>query len=151
MNLNVDAHPHLSQELEGFSQNDGEFLIRIEGRFESSHYLYSYMPDGGDEPMHGHSWLIQVSLAHAKKSIQENGICFDFLAVRNRFDQLIERIDHICINNLKEFHNINPTTENIARWFYQGLLKVTSSCEGKIKEIHLYEGPGNLAVFKPSP
>ena len=149
MNLDTDAHPHLKKELLGFSQIPGHFLVRIEGSFESSHYLYAYMPDGSDEPVHGHSWLVQVSLAHKSGSAQKNGISFDFLAVRQRLDILLERIGHLCINDLEEFQGINPTAENIARWFYQGLKKTVQEEEGKILELRVYEGPGNLAIFSP--
>ena len=149
MDLDTEAHSHLKEELAGFSQVPGHFLIRIEGRFESSHYLYAYMPDGSDEPMHGHSWLVQLSLAHKNGSTQENGISFDFLALRQGLDKLLERIGHVCINDLEEFQEINPTAENIARWFYQGLKKTAEKEGGRILEIRVHEGPGNMAVFSP--
>ena len=150
MNLDTDAHPYLKEELTGFAHVSGRFLIRIEGRFESSHYLYAYMPDGSDEPIHGHSWLIQVSLAHKSGSVQKDGLSFDFLTVRQRLDKLLERIEHLCINDLEEFQGINPTAENIARWFYQGLKKTAEEKEGKILEVRVYEGPGNVAIFCPT-
>ena len=149
MNLELDAHPHLKQDLIGFPSLQGKFFVRIEGRFESSHYLYAYLPDGSDEPVHGHSWLAQVSLEHQNHSVQENGISFDFLTVRKRLDELLERIEHICINDLEEFKNVNPTAENIARWFYQGLHTVVRREQGQILEIRIHEGPENVAVFCP--
>ena len=152
MNLDTDAHPQLKKELAGFAEIPGSFLVRIEGRFESSHYLYAYMANGSDEPMHGHSWLVQISLAslaHRNTSIQKNGVSFDFLAVRQRLNKLLERIEHLCINDLEEFQGVNPTAENIARWFYQGLKRTVAEKEGKILEVRVYEGPGNMAVFCP--
>ena len=150
MNLDLDAHPHLKQELAGFAQQKGQFTVCIEGRFESSHYLYGYLPDGGDEPLHGHSWLAQIVLAHCNGGVQSNGISLDFLALRQRFDELLERIEHLCINELAEFHNVNPTAENIARWFYQGLKRVAQKHAAEIRQVRIHEGPGNIAVFYPS-
>ncbi|EMG12744.1 6-pyruvoyl tetrahydropterin synthase domain protein [Leptospira interrogans serovar Grippotyphosa str. LT2186] len=51
-----------------FFQESGRFYIRIEERFESSHYLYKYFPDGSDEPIHGHSWKVELYLSGKKIS-----------------------------------------------------------------------------------
>lgn len=148
--MDLDAHPELAGELTGFAELAGEFQVRIEGRFESSHYLYKYFPDGRDEPVHGHSWLVEVFLAHASGGTRPDGISFDFLSARLRLDQLIERIEHICINDLREFQGVNPTSENIARWFYLGLRDVVAGDEGRVLEIRIHEGPANIAIFRPA-
>jgi 6-pyruvoyltetrahydropterin/6-carboxytetrahydropterin synthase len=149
MNMELDAHPELSGLLQGFDRTPGRFMVRIEGRFESSHYLYRYFPDGRDEPLHGHSWLVEVFLAHRSGGTRADGISFDFLAARQRLDQLIERIEHICINELREFAGVNPTSENIARWFYLGLRDVVAADEGQVLEVRIHEGPANIAIFRP--
>ena len=150
MNLELDAHPELKKGLHGFENNKGRFLVRIEARFESSHYLYKYLENGQDEPMHGHSWLVQLFLSHQNEKVKADGISFDFLLIRKALDKLIERIEHLCINNLEEFHGINPTAENIARWFYQGLKMLAKKEKGKIIEVRVHEGPSNVAIFNPS-
>lgn len=150
MNMELDAHPQLSAELAGFADAPGQFLVRIEGRFESAHYLYKYFPDGRDEPVHGHSWLVEVFLAHESGGTGSDGISFDFLSARQRLDQLIERIEHVCINDLSEFQGVNPTSENIARWFYRGLNEVIAADQGRLLEIRIHEGPANIAIFRPA-
>ncbi len=149
MNLDTDAHPHLKEELDGFSDLPGDFFVRIEGRFDSSHYLYAYLPDGSDEPIHGHSWLVEVYLAHLSKSVQNNGISFDFVGVHKRLNELLDRIGHLCINDLAEFRGVNPTAENIARWFYKGLENAAKVQGGQILKVRVHEGPGNVAIFCP--
>lgn len=150
MNMERDAHPELAGQLAGFAATPGEFLVRIEGRFESAHYLYKYFPDGRDEPVHGHSWLVEIILAHASGGTRPDGISYDFLAARQRLDLLIERIEHVCINDLREFAGVNPTSENIARWFYRGLRDVVAESEGRVLEIRIHEGPANIAIFRPA-
>jgi 6-pyruvoyltetrahydropterin/6-carboxytetrahydropterin synthase len=150
MNMELDAHPELSRGLAGFAEIPGQFLVRIEGRFESAHYLYNYFPDGRDEPVHGHSWLVEVFLAHESGGTRADGISFDFLSARQRLDQLIERIEHVCINDLTEFQGVNPTSENIARWFYRGLNDVVTADEGRLLELRVHEGPANIAIFRPA-
>lgn len=131
-----------------FWKEQGNFYIRIEGKFESSHYLYKYFPDGSDEPNHGHSWKVELYLS-SNDNIREDGISFDFLTVKKKLNDLLSIIDHCVINHLPEFEGINPTTENVARWFYYHLKDEVKKANGKVEKIVIYEGPENLAYFEP--
>ncbi len=131
-----------------FLEESGNFYVRIEGRFESAHFLYDYFPDGSDEPIHGHSWKVEVFLA-GEGNIRPDGISYDFLSARTRLMELVHSIDHILINEHPDFKGVNPTSENIARWFYFGLKKEVAETKGKIKRIVIHEGPENLAFFEP--
>jgi 6-pyruvoyltetrahydropterin/6-carboxytetrahydropterin synthase len=132
-----------------WNETEGTFYVRIEGRFESAHYLYKYFPDGTDEPIHGHSWKVEVSLA-SRENIGKDGISYDFLAARTRLNELVASIDHILINDHPDFQGINPTSENVARWFFAGLKNTVRESNGKIVKIVIHEGPENLAYFEPS-
>lgn len=150
MNMDQDAHPQLKGELSGFQDEPGDFEVRIEGRFSAAHYLTKYFPDGSDEPLHGHSWLVEVTLGRAGGGVGADGICYDFLDARRRLDQLCERIEHVVINNLEEFAAVNPTAENVARWFFRGLKQEVAGSGGRVVEIRVHEGPGNIALFRPA-
>lgn len=132
-----------------FHKIQGAFFIRIEGRFESAHYLYAYFPDGTNEPIHGHSWLVELFIASKDDGCSDNGISFDFLDLQKEFEECLKNIDHCLINELSEFKGVNPTAENIARWFYNKLHKVASGKKGQIKEIRVHEGPAAFASFIP--
>ncbi|MCE9598179.1 MAG: 6-carboxytetrahydropterin synthase [Spirochaetia bacterium] len=149
MNFDQNAHPELIPLFAGFETQAGRFEVRIQGRFEASHFLYKYFPDGSDEPLHGHSWLVEVTLANVSNGVREDGIAFDYLSARKRLDQLVDRLEHVVINNLPEFKGINPTSENIARWFHSGLKQEALRDGGKIVSIRIHEGPENSAVFEP--
>ena len=149
MNFNQDESVWLMQKLVGFEKKSGKFRVRIQGSFDSSHYLYSYFSDGSDEPMHGHSWRVEIFLQRIDGGLDEKGISYDFLRTRKRLDELIERIDHTCINELPEFSRINPTSENIARWFARGLDDEIGDADGKICEVRIHEGPFNYASYYP--
>lgn len=138
------------RELVGFNEETGRFRIRIEGHFEASHYLYRYFKDGSDEPLHGHSWKVELHVARSDLGIGEDGISYDFLKARRRLDLLTRRLDHTCINELEEFRGINPTTENVAKWFYRGLEREVASGGGRIVTIVVYEGPFHCASFEPA-
>ncbi|TGJ99010.1 6-carboxytetrahydropterin synthase [Leptospira langatensis] len=131
-----------------FFKETGKFYIRIEERFESSHYLYKYFPDGSDEPIHGHSFKVEVYLS-GKDNIGEDGISFDFLTSKRRLKELVAELDHILINEHSDFKTINPTSENMARWFYHGLKDSVIAANGKVDRIVIHEGPENLAYYEP--
>ncbi|GBF51034.1 6-pyruvoyl-tetrahydropterin synthase [Leptospira ryugenii] len=131
-----------------FLEESGNFYIRIEGRFESAHFLYDYFPDGSDEPIHGHSWKVEVFLT-GDGSLRKDSISYDFLTAKTRLQELVHSIDHILINEHKDFQGVNPTSENVARWFYAGLKGEVIKTGGKILRIVIYEGPENLAFFEP--
>ena len=150
MNLDQDAHPYLKDLVRGFAERQGDFSVRIAGRFEAAHYLYRYMPDGSDEPMHGHSWLVEVFLARSGGGTGADGIAVDFLAPRLRLDEMLARLEHVVINELDEFKGINPTTENIARWFAAGLEGAADEAGGVVREVRVHEGPDNFVCYRPA-
>ena len=131
-----------------FIKEDGNFYICIEGRFESAHFLYNYFPDGSDEPIHGHSWKVEVYI-YSEENIRKDGISFDFLDSKSKIQKLLASIDHILINEHEDFKNVNPTSENIAKWFYENLKEDVKKTNGKIKRIVIHEGPENKAFFEP--
>jgi 6-pyruvoyltetrahydropterin/6-carboxytetrahydropterin synthase len=131
-----------------FAEESGKFYIRIEGRFESAHYLYDYFPDGSDEPIHGHSWKVEVFL-EGKTNIRPDGISYDFLTAKTKLTELVHSIDHILINEHPDFKGVNPTSENVARWFFHGLKQEVANSNGIVRRIVIHEGPENLAFFEP--
>lgn len=131
-----------------FLQEKGKFYIKIQSRFESAHFLYNYYPDGSDEINHGHSWKVEVYIS-GKENLGDDGISFDFLTAREKLTSLVSQLDHIVINDHTDFKGINPTSENIAKWFYYNLHETVNENAGKIIRIVIHEGPENLAFFEP--
>lgn len=82
-------------------------------------------------------------------NIRPDGISYDFLTARTKLMELVHSIDHILINDHPDFKTINPTSENVARWFYSGLKDEVQASQGRIRRIVIHEGPENLAYFEP--
>ncbi len=119
----------------------GKYRIRIHGIFESAHYLYDYHGPGENEVLHGHSFEAEVFIESTRL---ENGISVDFLPVQKKFDLLMDELDHKCLNTLEAFREINPTSENLARYIYERLKDVSG---GRIAEVRVWEGPKHYASF----
>jgi 6-pyruvoyltetrahydropterin/6-carboxytetrahydropterin synthase len=64
--------------------------------------------------------------------------------------QVIDYLDHRFINDLPPFTVINPSAENIAKYFYdemQGGLK--NEVPAHISEVKVWETDTSIAVYRP--
>ncbi len=135
---------------DSWHRTSGDFFITIRGRFEAAHYLYGYFPDGSDEPLHGHSYVVEVSMARNDGAIDDSGISLDFVHARDRLKALMDLLDHQCLNELEAFQHRNPTAEHIALWVFRHLQEAVESSRGRILEIRVHEGPEHIAIFRPA-
>src|SRR5271170_7917916 len=90
------------------------FEVTVEASFSSGHYLRNYQ--GKCENPHGHNYKVRVTLAGAE--LDEAGLLLDFKLLKQVMRPVIERIDHQMLNDLEPFITLNPSAENIAKFFY---------------------------------
>jgi 6-pyruvoyltetrahydropterin/6-carboxytetrahydropterin synthase len=117
--------------------------LEVASRFEAAHRLYSWR--GGSEPTHGHSWRVVARLATDR--LDDEGMAFDFVAVREALDACARRLDHRDINTVAPFVEESPTTERIARWFFEELARALPAAP--VFAVSVYEGPDCCATYRP--
>jgi len=118
------------------------FVLRVRDRFEAAHHLRSYR--GRPEPVHGHSWQVEVALvAH---ELDAEGMGFDFVEVRRALGELVRPFDHGDVNAVPPFDRLTPTTEHLARYFYEELGRRLPGAA--IAEVTVWEGPDCSATFR---
>ncbi len=91
------------------------FELTVEREFSSGHYLRNYQ--GRCENPHGHNYKVRITLAGTE--LDEAGLLLDFKLLKQVMRPVIDRIDHQMLNELEPFTTVNPSAENIARYFYQ--------------------------------
>lgn len=121
------------------------YLLRVRTRFEAAHHLTSYR--GRPEPVHGHSWQVEAALA--AEALDEEGIAFDFVAVKRALDELAARFDHRDVNAVAPFDELSPTTERIAEWFHRQLAERLPGAG--LVEVTVWEGADASATYRPGP
>ncbi len=129
--------------------NQERFIIRVEGLFESAHFIRNYLEDGTDEPLHGHSWKVEVFVSSPTIN-KTTGFAVDFLAVRRELDDICKYLDHTNLNDIPPFTELNPSSENIAKWIYHQMkdrLKKKNMI-GEIERVIVWEGPKNYAIYE---
>jgi 6-pyruvoyltetrahydropterin/6-carboxytetrahydropterin synthase len=124
----------------------GAFSIRVEARFESAHFLREYR--GISEPLHGHSYKVEADLAGRGGGVDADAIAVDFVSARKKLAILAKRLDYKCINDVPPFDRMNPTAENIARWFHTELSAAIADENAVVTAITVWEGPVNSVTFR---
>src|SRR5438067_13021718 len=91
------------------------YQITVEDTFAAGHYLRNYK--GKCENPHGHNYRVRVTL-HGRE-LDRAGLLLDFKDVKEAIKPTVDRLDHQMINELAPFTELNPSAENLARYFYQ--------------------------------
>ena len=118
------------------------YTLTVRDRFEASHFLRSYR--GRPEPVHGHSWQVVAILE--TETLDEEGMGFDFVEVRRCLRELAARFDHGDVNSVPPFDVESPTTENLARWFFDQLRLLLPGAG--VAAVTLWEGPDCSATYR---
>jgi 6-pyruvoyltetrahydropterin/6-carboxytetrahydropterin synthase len=120
------------------------FQLRVRAGFEAAHHLTSYR--GAPEPVHGHSWQVEAVLEADR--LDDEGMAFDFVAVRRALLDLAGLFDHRHINTVPPFDTVSPTTERIAVWFHERLREQLPAAP--LVEVTVWEGPYCSASYRPA-
>ncbi len=122
------------------------FEIAVEETFAAGHSLRNY--HGKCEKVHGHNYKVQVVLTGDR--LNEAGLLMDFSDVRSRLRALIERLDHQFLNDLPPFDLINPSAENMAKYFFDELSTSLPAERGvKLCYVRIWETDTASATYRP--
>jgi 6-pyruvoyltetrahydropterin/6-carboxytetrahydropterin synthase len=123
-----------------------QYVIRVQARFEAAHNLRAYK--GAPEPLHGHSWKVEAKFLSRKLDHEDIGV--DYVDVEKAIRSLGAQLDHRYINEVPPFDKLNPTSENIAKWFFEQLDKPEIRQNAKLNEVVVWEGPDAYVSYSKS-
>ena len=122
------------------------FEITVEATFSLGHYLRNY--HGKCENPHGHNYRVLVTLQG--KELDDSGLLLDFKLLKQVMRPVVNYLDHQMINDLKPFDEVNPSAENLARYFYQEtskqMLEMTNG-RVSVKDCVMYETDTSMARY----
>ncbi len=99
------------------------YKLSIETTISAAHLLREY--EGPCSRLHGHNWKIRVEVS--SNELNEHGIAIDILDLKNLTWKVIGPFDHNNFNDIVPFDEINPTAENIVKFFYDEIGKLLPS------------------------
>jgi 6-pyruvoyltetrahydropterin/6-carboxytetrahydropterin synthase len=122
------------------------FEVTVEETFAAGHALRNY--HGKCENVHGHNYKVRVTLAGAE--LDATGLLVDFVEVKRVMKQTIEYLDHRFINDLPPFDRLNPSAENMARYFYEEIAKgLPEESPARLSEVKIWETDTATATYRP--
>jgi 6-pyruvoyltetrahydropterin/6-carboxytetrahydropterin synthase len=123
------------------------FTVRCRATFEAAHHLVDYV--GGPEPVHGHSWTIEVALGSEKLGTYDLSV--DFVPTESLVKELASRLHDRDLNTIPPFDRKNASAENVALWIADEIAKAGLLKDGvRLEEVTVWEGPRNSVTYRPS-
>lgn len=113
----------------------GYYTLKVLADFASAHILRDY--PGDCSRLHGHNWKLEAEVvAH---ELDELGMGVDFKVIKAAARALVKKLDHRYLNDIEPFDKINPTAENIAAYFHQGLSEMLNNARVRVSAVTLWE------------
>jgi 6-pyruvoyltetrahydropterin/6-carboxytetrahydropterin synthase len=123
------------------------FEVSVEETFAAGHALRGYR--GKCENVHGHNYRVRITVAG--EQLDAAGLLVDFSELKRVLRAAIERLDHQFLNDVPPFDVVNPSAENMARYFHDELARElpVASNGAQIAEVRIWETDTATATYRP--
>jgi 6-pyruvoyltetrahydropterin/6-carboxytetrahydropterin synthase len=122
------------------------FEVSVEDSFAAGHALRGYR--GKCENPHGHNYKVQITLAG--EQLDSIGLLYDFKDLKQAMGEIIDRLDHQFLNDIDPFRELNPSAENMAKYFYDEAtahLRQSTGGRVKVKQVKIWETDTTTATY----
>jgi len=122
------------------------YEVTVEDTFAAGHYLRNYK--GKCENPHGHNYRVRVTLAG--RELDQAGLLLDFKDLKRVMKPVIDYLDHRMMNDLEPFTTLNPSAENLAKYFFDETnerLKQDTNGRVAIKRVTIWETDTSIATY----
>jgi len=121
------------------------YQISVEQHFDAAHFLRGYK--GKCEAMHGHRYRVVLKVEASE--LNDIGLAYDFVELKKHLSEVVAPFDHICLNDIPPFDEINPSAENIAADIYKGLKPRLAKAPVTISNVEVWESPQTGVSYTP--
>jgi 6-pyruvoyltetrahydropterin/6-carboxytetrahydropterin synthase len=122
------------------------WTVRCHATFEAAHHLVDYV--GGPEPVHGHSWKIEVALGVDQLGAYDLSV--DFVPTEAFVKELASRLHNRDLNAIPPFDKKNASAENVALWVAGEIRKTGLLSDSvRLEEVTIWEGTRNSVTYRP--
>jgi len=90
------------------------FQVSVDESFSAGHALRGYK--GKCENVHGHNYKVRIILEGP--GLDSIGLLYDFTHLKRVIREIVGGVDHKFLNDQAPFDVINPSAENLAKFFY---------------------------------
>jgi 6-pyruvoyltetrahydropterin/6-carboxytetrahydropterin synthase len=107
----------------------------VESQISAAHAIRNY--PGPCCHLHGHNYRVKVRLTG--EELDQLGMLIDYADVKRVLAQVLDHYDHTNLNDLPDFADVNPTSEELARIIYHQLREALLTTEELRRRITLAE------------
>ena len=111
------------------------YTLRVLTDFASAHTLRDY--PGQCANMHGHNWKVEAEVE--AETLDDTGMAVDFKVVKSAAREIAGQLDHRYLNDVPPFDTVNPTAENLARWFFREMAERLNRPGLRVSALTLWE------------
>ena len=120
------------------------FQVSVEETFSAGHALRGYK--GKCENPHGHNYRVRVTVEGPQ--LDSIGLLVDFVQVKQVVREIMGRLDHQFMNDLEPFQKVNPSAENVAKYFYDEICRKLSNGV-ELRQVTIWETDITSATYRP--
>lgn len=120
------------------------FEISVEETFAAGHALRGYR--GKCERTHGHNY--RVRLVVESEQLDSTGLLLDFVDLKRLLHGVVDRLDHQFLNEIAPFNSVNPTAENMAKYFYDEIAPLIPA-PARLAAVRIWETDTSTATYRP--
>jgi len=121
------------------------YQISVEQHFDAAHFLRGYQ--GKCEALHGHRFRVALKIKAFR--VNDIGIAYDFVELKQHLGDILTRFDHTCLNDVPPFDKINPSSENIAFIIYNELKPKLAGAPVSLSCVEVWESPQSGVAYSP--
>ncbi len=121
------------------------FEISVEDSFAAGHSLRGYR--GKCEKVHGHNYKVRVTIQ--SEELDSAGLLFDFVELKALLRAVMERFDHEFLNDVPPFNVLNPSAENMAKYFCEEIGKGLPAGRVQVSSVKIWETDTSSATYRP--
>ena len=120
------------------------YTISKEFHFSAAHQLHGLRPGHPCGRMHGHNYIVRVSLT--SDSLDEHGFLLDYNDLKPFGAWIDDTLDHETLNDVLP---MQPTAENMARMFAETIREVIAIPDSVSVSVAVSETPKTWAEWTP--
>lgn len=126
------------------------YEITVSHTFCAAHALR--LPDGEMEPLHGHNWHVEVTVAAAGLDAMET--VMDFHVLEKSLLDLLNGANNRNLNDLPPFADgrgglaVNTSAERVAWWVGEAIARTLPE-HVRMVSVRVSEAPGCVATWRP--
>ncbi len=111
--------------------------------FSAAHSLRGYR--GACEELHGHNWRVEVTAAAER--LDKLGMVIDFKELKRVVDEVLERLDHHHLNEIPPFNQLNPSSENLAKFIFDAVAAQMNDERARLVKCRVWESDNAFSTY----